>query len=70
MDEQSLLTVTEVATRLKVSQETVREWLRTDALQGYNLGGQAGWRIPEKAIDQLLATRPGKRARGGRAAEP
>jgi excisionase family DNA binding protein len=69
VDEQSLLTVADVAARLRVSQETVREWLRTGALQGYNLGGQAGWRVPEGAINQLLAARVGKRPRGTHAGE-
>ena len=66
MGETLLLTVSDVAERLKVSPETVREWLRTGALDGYNLGGQAGWRITEAAIDRLLETRAGKRLRGHR----
>jgi excisionase family DNA binding protein len=69
MDKNTLLTVTDVAERLRVSPETVREWLRTGELQGYNLGGQAGWRIPEGAISQLLAARAGKRPRGTRAGD-
>lgn len=63
MDDKVLLTVADVALRLKVSQETVREWLRTDQLTGYNLGGQAGWRIPVAEIDRLLLSRLGKRTR-------
>jgi excisionase family DNA binding protein len=66
MGETLLLTVTDVAERLKVSPETVREWLRTGALDGYNLGGQAGWRITEEAIERLLETRAGKRTRSPR----
>jgi excisionase family DNA binding protein len=64
MTEQSLLTVSDVAQRLRGSQETVREWLRTEQLSGYNLGGQAGWRVPASEIDRLLASRLGKRGRG------
>jgi excisionase family DNA binding protein len=69
VDAGALLTVAEVADRLKVSQETVREWLRAGELGGYNLGGQAGWRIPEVEIDRLLAARMGKRRRHERPKE-
>jgi excisionase family DNA binding protein len=61
METDEYLTVADVATRLKVSQETVREWLRTDVLHGYNLGGRAGWRIPNTDIARLLESRSGKR---------
>ena len=64
MQQENLLTVTDVATRLKVSPETVREWLRSQRLDGYNLGGQAGWRIPEDAIERLLRNSVRKRDRG------
>lgn len=63
MDGHTLLTVSDVAARLKVSQETVREWLRTDQLAGYNLGGQAGWRVPVEEVERLLSSRRGKRTR-------
>ncbi|HLJ68801.1 MAG TPA: helix-turn-helix domain-containing protein [Chloroflexota bacterium] len=64
MDTEGLLTVADVAARLKVSPETVREWLRNDRLDGYNLGGQAGWRIPEAAVERLLHESARKRTRG------
>jgi excisionase family DNA binding protein len=57
------LTVPDVASRLKVSRETVREWLRTDQLTGYNLGGRAGWRVSAVEVDRLLSARLGKRRR-------
>ncbi|HEX6509154.1 MAG TPA: helix-turn-helix domain-containing protein [Chloroflexota bacterium] len=56
-----LLTVPQVAAQLKVTGETVREWLRTGILHGYNLGGQAGWRIPPSEIARLLESKTGKR---------
>jgi excisionase family DNA binding protein len=61
METDEYLTVADVAMRLKVSQETVREWLRTEALHGYNLGGRAGWRIPRTDIARLLESKTGKR---------
>lgn len=63
MESTVLLTVTDVAARLQVKEETVREWLRTGRLAGYNLGGQAGWRIQPEEIERLLAARQGKRGR-------
>jgi excisionase family DNA binding protein len=57
------LTVPDVASRLKVSKETVREWLRTEQLTGYNLGGRAGWRVSAAEVERLLSARIGKRRR-------
>jgi len=54
MDDQELLTVPDVAVRLKVRPETVRHWLRTERISGYNLGGRAGWRIPAGEVKRLL----------------
>ena len=56
-DEQ-MLTTKEVAARLRVTQWTVLQWLRTGKLQGYRLGGtRAGWRIPEAELQRFLSTR-------------
>lgn len=60
---ETYLTVPDVATRLKVSRETVREWLRTEQLAGYNLRGRAGWRISESELERLLAARSSGRRR-------
>ena len=57
METGDFLTVPDVASRLKVSRETVREWLRTEQLTGYNLGGRAGWRISAVEVDRLLSSR-------------
>jgi len=54
VDDQELLAVPDVAVRLKVTQETVRHWLRTQRINGYNLGGRAGWRIPAGEVRRLL----------------
>ncbi len=56
-----LLTVTDVAARLRVSEETVRHWLRKRVLNGYNFGGRTGWRIPASEIGRLLEEKTGKR---------
>ena len=40
------LTVEDVAHRLRVTPEIVREWLRAGRLGGFRLGGtKAGWRV-------------------------
>ena len=53
--EDRLLTVPEVAARLRVSEYTVREWLRDRKLKGYRPGGtKAGWRIREADVDRFL----------------
>ena len=46
MDPKEYLTVEEVAARLKVTPEIIRDWLRTGRLGGFRLGGpRAGWRV-------------------------
>jgi excisionase family DNA binding protein len=65
MEELDLLTVPDVAARLRVRQETVREWLRTEKLHGYNFGGRTGWRIPSSEIPRLLDSLSGKRPAPG-----
>jgi excisionase family DNA binding protein len=54
------LTVEDVATRLLVSQETVRRWIRNGQLPVLELGGpKAGYRIREDALDAFIAERYG-----------
>jgi excisionase family DNA binding protein len=59
--EGQLLTVPDVAARLRVSEETVRSWLRSEQIRGYNLGGRSGWRVPASEVDRFLAERARKR---------
>jgi excisionase family DNA binding protein len=54
MSEQRLLTVREVAERLRSSPETVRRWLRQGKLRGFRLGGtKLGYRVTESELDQI-----------------
>lgn len=61
MTSEHLLTVPDVAAMLKVTEETVRAWLRKDEVSGYNFGGRTGWRIPPSELDRLLQANAGKR---------
>lgn len=54
------LTVEDVATRLQVSQETVRRWIRAGQLAVLDLGGpKAGYRIREDALEAFVDERYG-----------
>src|SRR5215210_832941 len=51
-----LLTVDQVATRLKVHPETVRRWLRSGQLRGVRFGGKrTGWRIRASEVELVLS---------------
>jgi excisionase family DNA binding protein len=55
MNEQRLLTVREVADRLRSSPETVRRWLRQGKLRGFRPGGtKLGYRVPESELQRFL----------------
>ncbi len=56
MASERFLTVNEVAEQLRVSEFTVRNWLRSGRLEGYRPGGRkAGWRIRASDVDRFLA---------------
>ena len=48
------LTVTEIADRLKVSEQVVRRWLRAGLLDGQNFGGRAGYRVRATDLETFL----------------
>jgi excisionase family DNA binding protein len=53
-----LLTVQQVAARLKMNPETVRRWLREGKLRGYLLGGdRSGYRVAEHDLDAFIRAR-------------
>ena len=54
MDDEPLLTVAEVAARLRINPETVRVWLRQGKMQGFLPGGdRIGYRIPESEVGRV-----------------
>ena len=56
MADEELLTVAEVARRLKLHPETVRRWVKTGKLHGISLGSdRAGWRIRASEVELFLS---------------
>ena len=53
------LTVRDVAERLKVTEETVRRWVRDGDLPALVLGKKAGHRIRSTDLDAFIAARYG-----------
>jgi excisionase family DNA binding protein len=56
MDEDRWLTVAEIAARLRMHPETIRDWLRSGKLKGRGFGGRAGWRVRESDLRAFLDT--------------
>lgn len=55
MERDRLLTVPEVAEQMRVSEATVRDWLRRGHLRGFRPGGtKAGWRIRESDLRAFM----------------
>ncbi len=48
----NIYTVKEVAEMLKLSEETIRRYLRSGKLKGITLG--SSWRITQESLDQFL----------------
>ena len=56
-ERERLLTVAEVAERLRVNPETVRRWLRSGELSGIPLGPKAGYRVSEAELEAFIDER-------------
>ncbi len=63
-EEERWLTVADVAERLRVSQETVRRWIRDGRLPVLDLGGpKVGYRIKESDLLTFVTERYGPLAK-------
>lgn len=52
---EELLTVDEVAARLKLTPYTIREWLRAGRIRGIRIGSRrAGWRVAESEVERFI----------------
>ena len=59
MNADRVLTVAEVAERLRVHPQTVRLWLKEGKLKGRLIGGtKTGYRIPESEVERILTGEP------------
>jgi excisionase family DNA binding protein len=55
MNDDRLLTVDEVADRLRVDPETVRRWLRSGKIRGIGpMSRRSGWRVRASELERLL----------------
>ncbi|HEV2123133.1 MAG TPA: helix-turn-helix domain-containing protein [Chloroflexota bacterium] len=55
MERERMLTVKEVAERVRAHEVTVRRWLAEGRMKGYRPGGtKLGWRIPESEVERFL----------------
>jgi excisionase family DNA binding protein len=48
------LTIESIAQRFDVDIKTVRRWLRSEKLQGYQLGEHGEWRVKESDLQEFL----------------
>jgi excisionase family DNA binding protein len=58
MDDDPLYTTAEVAGRLRVHPETVRQWLRDGEMRGTILGRKAGWRVAGSELRRFIEEGP------------
>ena len=64
MSSERMLTVREVAERLRVPEQTVRRWLRDGRLRGARLGGtKLGYRIAESDVETFLEASYGRQGK-------
>ncbi len=62
MSEDKLLTVAEVAERLRLSKRTILGYLRAGKLEGVQVGTEGSgrrWRVPESEINSYIEKRRG-----------
>jgi excisionase family DNA binding protein len=63
MAQENWLTVSEIAARLKMTEQTVRRWLRSGKLRGRNFSGRMGYRVREDELQRFLEEeQPGEQA--------
>ena len=57
MTRETMYTVQEVADQLNVHPDTVRQWIRSGELEAIDLGGRAGFRVSESALQKFIRER-------------
>jgi excisionase family DNA binding protein len=51
------LTVAEVSAELRISQNTIRIWLREGVIPGVIISDRGGWRVDRTDLDTFIAER-------------
>jgi excisionase family DNA binding protein len=59
MDEAELLTVSQAAEALNATSQTIRNWIRTDRIQGVRIGNR--FLIPREEVERLRGDAPARR---------
>lgn len=57
MAHEKMLRLDEVADQLGVNIETVRRWARNGEIEVIDLGGKAGYRVTESALERFIRSR-------------
>jgi excisionase family DNA binding protein len=57
MTGEKMLKLEDIADQLEVNIETVRRWVRNGELEVIDLGGKAGYRVTQAALDMFLRSR-------------
>jgi excisionase family DNA binding protein len=60
MAEDEMLTVPEIAARMRVTESTVRRWLRTRRMRGILTGRKAGYRVPLTEYERFVREEMGR----------
>ncbi len=50
-------TVKEVAEKLKMHPQTIKDFLRSGELEGINFGGRTGWRVTDAQLRDFIERR-------------
>ncbi len=54
MTDDEFYTVDDIAKRLKVNPETVRRWLRTGELKGFQFAPKSSYRVPASVLSAFI----------------
>jgi excisionase family DNA binding protein len=65
-----LLTVAQAATKMSVSQNTIRRWIRTGIVPGHKINGVDSVRVYEADLDRLITPMTDPPAEGTTRREP
>jgi len=60
MQEDEMLTVSEIAARMRVTESTVRRWLRLRRMRGILTGRKAGYRVPLSEYERFIREEMGR----------